>query len=211
MTCAPHSLQRILLTTDTIGGVWHYSLELAEALGRRGISVGLATMGAPLTSIQRREAAGLPRVEVFETSFKLEWMPDPWDDIDRAGQWLLELESEFEPDLIHLNQFSFGALPWKQPCLVVGHSCVFSWHEAVWHAAPGPEWGEYFHRVSRGLQNASAVVAPSRAMLDSLQRHYGPISSPQVIYNGRQPDRFSPLQKLPLIFSAGRFWDEAKN
>ena len=38
--------RRILMTADTIGGVWTYALEFARALGPHGIEVTLATMGA---------------------------------------------------------------------------------------------------------------------------------------------------------------------
>lgn len=37
--------QRILMTADTVGGVWTYALELAQALDSRGIQIALATMG----------------------------------------------------------------------------------------------------------------------------------------------------------------------
>ena len=41
----PH---RVLMTADTIGGVWTYALELTRALQPHGIEVLLATMGARL-------------------------------------------------------------------------------------------------------------------------------------------------------------------
>ena len=37
--------RRILMTADTIGGVWSYALELAQGLARHGVEVALATMG----------------------------------------------------------------------------------------------------------------------------------------------------------------------
>jgi glycogen synthase len=40
---------RVLITTDTIGGVWTYAMELARALAPRRVEIALATMGAPLT------------------------------------------------------------------------------------------------------------------------------------------------------------------
>src|SRR4051812_20299734 len=87
--------KKILMTADTLGGVWTYALELSRALGDRGIEIGLATMGAPLTKMQRSEVRSLPNVTVFESSYKLEWMPDPWTDVECAGQWLLDLEDQF--------------------------------------------------------------------------------------------------------------------
>jgi hypothetical protein len=31
-------------------------------------------------------------LELFEGGYALEWMPDAWEDVDAAGQWLLALE-----------------------------------------------------------------------------------------------------------------------
>ena len=55
------------------------------------------------------------------------------------------------------------------------------------------------------------MVAPTQAMLDTLQTHYGPLPPSQVIYNGRNPRFFRPAAKEALILAVGRLWDEAKN
>src|SRR3954469_13350592 len=57
------------------------------------------------------------------------------------------------------------------------------------------------------------IVAPSNAMLASLQKHYGSTTAKtRVIYNARDRDRFDATrEKAELIFAAGRAWDEAKN
>src|SRR5690348_1818931 len=91
--------KRILMTADTIGGVWNYAIELADGLGRSGILVALATMGAPLTRSQRNAASQLDNLLVFESNFRLEWMQDPWSEVDRAGGWLLALEQQIQPDI----------------------------------------------------------------------------------------------------------------
>src|SRR5438034_3027757 len=102
---------RVLMTADTVGGVWTYALELARALGEQGVEVALATMGAALREEQKAEAQALPRLKLFESDFRLEWMENPWKDVDRSGEWLLELEDQLHPDFIHLNSFAHGALP----------------------------------------------------------------------------------------------------
>ena len=43
----------ILMTTDTVGGVWTHALQLARGLAGHGMRIALATMGAPLTTQQR--------------------------------------------------------------------------------------------------------------------------------------------------------------
>jgi glycosyltransferase involved in cell wall biosynthesis len=202
---------KVLMTADTVGGVWTYAVELARALRPRGVEVVLATMGAPMTAAQRAEIDSLGNVSVYETSYRLEWMEDPWADVDEAGEWLLELEDAERPDIIHLNGYAHGALPWMAPVLVVGHSCVRSWWEAVRRTPVPNEWDVYTSRVRAGLAAADVVIAPSHAMLHALVRHYGPLRDANVIYNGRRDRLFKPSTKEPLIFAAGRVWDEAKN
>jgi glycogen synthase len=202
---------RILITADTLGGVWTYALELAKALRERGACIALATMGSPLSAHQRAQLHGLPQVRLFESAWKLEWMQDPWDDVERAGEWLLRIEREWRPDLVHLNQFAFGALPFTAPVLVVAHSCVLSWWRAV-HGEEAPaEWDVYRRKVAQGLRAAGLVVAPTRAMLQTLVRDYGYAHAALVIGNGRDSTLFEPARKEPVIFAAGRLWDEAKN
>ena len=87
-----HAPRRVLMTADTTGGVWTYALELARTLCEQEIELALATMGAPLSEAQWRETARIPNLGVFESTYKLEWMHDPWDDMVAAGEWLLELE-----------------------------------------------------------------------------------------------------------------------
>jgi glycosyltransferase involved in cell wall biosynthesis len=203
--------RKVLMTADTVGGVWTYALELALGLGERGVEVALATMGAPLEEAQREAAQRIPRVKLFESHCKLEWMDEPWHDVDRAGEWLLGLEERFSPDLIHLNSYAHAALPWSAPKVVVGHSCVLSWWEAVKHEAAPESWDEYRRQVNAGLAAADLVIAPSSAMLAALRRHYGPLGRTRVILNGRDSHLFRPTGKEQIVFAAGRLWDEAKN
>jgi glycosyltransferase involved in cell wall biosynthesis len=201
----------ILMTADTVGGVWTYAAELSRALTARGLDVHLATMGGPVQPHQREALAGCDGVTLHEGHFALEWMPDPWRDVDEAGAWLLALEKKLQPALVHLNQFAFGALPFRAPRLVVGHSCVLSWWLAVQGGDAPPSWDTYRQRVTAGLRGADRVAAPTAAMLHSLGEHYG-LQGGVVLPNGRDPTLFRPAAvKHPFIFAAGRFWDEAKN
>ncbi len=199
------------MTADTVGGVWTYALELARALQPHSVTVDLATMGALPSPAQEAEAAAVPRLTLHSSAFALEWMPDPWEDAARAGNWLMELERALRPDVVHLNGYVHAALPFVAPTLTVGHSCVLSWWRAVKGADAPPEWARYADAVRAGLRASDCIVAPTRAMLDCLQAHYGPFARAQVIPNGRAAARFPPGTKQPFVFSAGRVWDEAKN
>ena len=196
------------MSADTVGGVWTYAVELSRGLAARGVEVVLATMGAPLGADQRREAAGLT---VYESAYRLEWMDEPWEDVAAAGRWLLGLEARLRPDIVHLNGYAHAALPFQAPVLVVGHSCVLSWWRAVKGEDAPPAWDRYRREVRAGLHAAGLVLAPTRAMLESLGRDYGPLRETGVVPNGRAAALFSCREKEPLLFSAGRLWDEAKN
>lgn len=203
--------ERVLMTTDLVGGVWVYALELARELGRYGIEVVLAAMGDEPTAEQRGQAAAVENVKFEWRPFRLEWMQDPWDDVGAAGEWLLELEAGHRPDIIHLNNFVHGALAWSAPVLVVGHSCVCSWFHAVRGTDPPDEWATYRAKVRNGLQGADAVKAPTRATLRDLENFYGPFSAAGVIHNARRTGFLRPRTKEPFVLTAGRLWDEAKN
>lgn len=203
--------ERILLTTDTLGGVWTYSVDLAGGLGDLGVQVALATMGAPLSRAQRHAVRGMPHVEVYETRYRLEWMADPWNDVEKAGAWLVDLEQTIAPDVVHLNQYAFAALPFRAPVVVVGHSCVTSWFDAVHDGGPPSEFDRYRTEVARGLRNAGVVISPTRDMLLALRRHYGPLGDVRVIPNGIARHHFRPKGKEPFVLAAGRLWDPAKN
>jgi glycogen synthase len=203
--------RRILMTADTIGGVWTYAIELVREFGKYGIDVALATMGPPLSLDQARAASRLTNLEVFESDFKLEWMQDPWQDVDDAGDWLLYLEQLLKPHIVHLNGFTHGHLPWQAPAIVVAHSCVLSWWKAVNREEAPPEWDIYRDRVAQGLSAAGFVVAPTQWMLTSTETIYGPLKHTRVIHNGRSAANFTTGPKEEIILSAGRLWDQAKN
>lgn len=206
------TVRRVLMTTDSVGGVWTYSLQLARGLAGSGLAVHLATLGAPLTADQRREAAAAPLASLHTSSYRLEWMDHPWDDVDESGRWLLALGDRISPDVVHLNGYAHGALPWRVPTVVVGHSCVCSWWWAVHREQPPAAWDRYRLRVAAGLEAASAVVVPTLAMLDSLRRWYA-VDDAIVVPNGRDSSwaQGPAPAKEPLVLAAGRMWDEAKN
>nr|WP_223646558.1 glycosyltransferase family 4 protein [Corallococcus sp. EGB] len=183
------------MTADTVGGVWSYALELCRALCARGVCVDLATMGGSLSPAQWQEARELSGLTVHESTWRLEWMDAPWDDVRAAGEWLLALEARLSPDVVHLNGYSHGAWPFRAPVVVVAHSCVLSWWEAVKGADAPACYRRYREEVAKGLHAASRVVAPTRAMLDSIRRHYGALPFPRGRLEGAEACRGGPLAR----------------
>ncbi len=199
------------MTADTVGGVWTYALELVHSLLPYGVHVHLATMGKKASPAQEQQAACIPNLSLHQSSFQLEWMDNPWKDVEAAGEWLLQLEEELEPDLIHLNNYCHGHLPWSAPVVVVAHSCVLSWWEAVKGEEAPQNYSIYKEMVKQGLQAADVVVAPTHSFLQTIKKLYGPLDYCEALPNSRDYCLFRPAQKEEFILSAGRLWDEAKN
>jgi glycosyltransferase involved in cell wall biosynthesis len=198
------------MTADAVGGVWTYALGLSRALSRTGTRVTLAALGPPPSSDQRAEALRIPQLELMQYEGRLEWMKDPWDSVRAAGEWLQSNAEKLQPDVIHLNDYSHGALTWPAPSVVVAHSCVVSWWTAVYGSDPPAEWGHYRRSVRSGLLGADATVAVSRAMAQAVARHYA-VSAPAVVWNGRSAPECQPVRKEEFVLTSGRVWDEAKN
>jgi glycogen(starch) synthase len=210
----PGVIRHVLMTVDAVGGVWTYALDLSRALGERGVRVSLALMGPPASDAQREDVATLSTVDMYERPYALEWMDDPWCEVEQAGEWLLELEAELRPDVVHLNGYCHARLAWQAPVIVTGHSCVLSWWRAVYGTDAPAKWDRYAERVADGLQSADLVVAPTAAMMSMLDFHYGPLLRRRVIPNGRYANGLyatPPASKDAVVLTAGRLWDQAKN
>jgi glycosyltransferase involved in cell wall biosynthesis len=204
---------RVLLTTDTVGGVWTYTRELVTGLVRNGVCVTLVSFGHMPEPRQLAWTEGLRNLDYRPTAFGLEWMQDSAEDIAASSEFLLGVIHETRPDLIHLNQFCYGALAVDIPKIVVAHSDVVSWWVAV-HGQEPPEsaWIRWYRDlVQAGLDGAATVLAPSRWMLSQMEQHYGRLRHARVIYNGRSPQWFNPhVDKEDLVLTVGRLWDPAK-
>jgi glycosyltransferase involved in cell wall biosynthesis len=196
-------IQRVLMSADAVGGVWTYALDLSRELVSRGLSVDLAVMGPPPSDAQRADAARAG-VSLVERAGRLEWMDDPWCDVDAAGAWLLDLDRRRRPDVIHLNGFCHGALPWAAPVIIVAHSCVRSWWRAVRGQQTPDRFNEYHARVSAGLRAAALVVAPTAAMLSEIESDYGRPLAARVIPNGRAFAPAAAVAREPIVLAAGR-------
>jgi glycosyltransferase involved in cell wall biosynthesis len=201
------------MTADTVGGVWTYTRELVTQLSRLGVKITLVSMGQIPSIDQSEWMEGLPNFSYHPTAFHLEWMRDPQTDLEQSSEFLASLIEETKPDLLHFNQYYYGALASPLPRIVVAHSDVVSWWVAV-HGAepPDSEWiRQYRENVKRGLSAADLVVAPSRWMLEQIGRFYGTLRQTAVVYNGRDPKLFVPhLSKENFAISVGRLWDAGK-
>lgn len=189
------------MSADAVGGVWTYATELRRELAPAGVEVVLAALG-PVAP---------PEAGIAYRRCRLEWQEEPWEDVREAGEWLCELAERERVDVVHLNGYAHAARRWRVPVVVVAHSCVLSWHEAVRGRPAGEPWQRYRREVSAGLRGADVVVAPTAAMRSALSRHYGFEGRCRVIPNAVSAHRsHGDDVKQPLVLGAGRLWDEAK-
>ena len=212
---------RILMTTDTVGGVWTYTRELVTGLldADESNSILLVTLGsAPTTDqvgwVQETRAAYGKRFAFETTTLPLEWQQDNAKAYVYAEPLLRRLAKSFAPDLFHSNQFCFGALPLPCPKVVVAHSDVLSWMAAVRgpeaiESAASPWLDTYRELVRAGLVGADQIVAPSHAMLHDLEAGFGPQANARVLANGRSVP-VPRIEKRLQAVTAGRVWDQAK-
>ena len=147
----------VLVTADTIGGVWTYTRELVTGLVRRGVRVTLVSLGEIPSPQQIQWMDGLRGLDFRPTAFRLEWMQDAEQDLAASTEYLLSIIAEDQPDLLHLNQFSYGALPVEIPKVVVAHSDVTSWWFEVHGEMPrDSEWYRWYrHTLTQGLSGAT--------------------------------------------------------
>ena len=205
---------RVLITADTLGGVWTYARELVTALVRRGVQVTLVSFGEIPVLEQVRWIEGLDGLDFRPTGFRLEWMQDSAEDLAASAEYLRMVIAEVKPDLLHFNQFYYGALETDLPKVVVAHSDVITWWQAVHKKDPDDSaWIRWYREVvSRGIAGADVLVAPTRIALDQTLANFVTSKREQVIWNGRSPELFAPyLDKQPYAVSVGRVWDFGKN
>ncbi|PYX09150.1 MAG: glycosyl transferase family 1 [Acidobacteria bacterium] len=203
----------VLMTADTVGGVWTYTRELVSGLIEQGIRVSLVSLGKLPSPNQTTWMDALPELDYRPTDYRLEWMQDSERDVEESSNYLESVIREVRPDLLHLNQYCYGTVSPEIPRIVVAHSDVVSWWVAVHgHEPKETPWIRWYRdTVTSGLGCADVVIAPSQWMLDVLRTYYTRPSFGVVVHNGCNPARFDPdLPKKDFVLSVGRLWDKAK-
>lgn len=202
---------KILMTTDTVGGVWIYSLELCRALEKFGIEIHLAAMGSWPSPAQQVEAEKMPNVLLYKSDYRLEWMKDPWNDVEQSRKWINSIYHTVQPDIVHLNNYAHVEHDWKAPVVTVFHSCVQTWWQAVKGKAAPNEWDKYTRTVRESLEASDVVVGPTKAILEKARDTHQFTSEARVIHNGRKISDYEEKPREKFILCMGRMWDEAKN
>jgi glycogen(starch) synthase len=203
----------VLLTTDTVNGNWTYARELTSGLITRGFRVTLVSFGGIPLPEQTVWMDRLYGLTYHPTAFRLDWMEEGQHDFADASDYLCSLIEDIKPDIFHSNHLCYGALPKNVPRIVVAHGDLITWWNAVHGREPKQSaWLRWYRQtISEGLASASAVVAPSEWLLNSLRATYGTCQREQVIHHGRNPIFLNPYTaKEESVLAVGRLLDPSK-
>lgn len=203
----------VLVTTDTLSEVWTYTQELVTGLVNRGIRVTLVSFGDIPLSHQTFWMDNLRGLDYRPTAFRLDWMQEGEQDLEESSRYLTALAKELKPDLLHLNQLCHGSLPVDVPRVVVAHGDLITWWLAVHGREPSPSrWLRWYRDVvTRGISEASVVVASSEWMLQMIGACYARPGCTAVVHNGRNPIFFNPyVSKNDSALAIGRLLDPGK-
>jgi glycosyltransferase involved in cell wall biosynthesis len=205
--------KRVLISTDAVGGVWPYTIELARALSRRRVEVEIAVLGPRVTAEQAKTLAGIPWARLHETGLPLDWTAQEPSALGIASSTLASLAQQRDVDTIQLHTPALVAQSiWHAPVLAVAHSCVATWWQAVRQDALPEDFLWRMAAVRAGLQAADAIVAPTHAFAEMLRSTYGLQRAIEVVHNGRAPAGLPMRDEARFgVLAAGRLWDEGKN
>ncbi|HYD28080.1 glycosyltransferase family 4 protein [Brevundimonas sp.] len=202
----------MLMTTDAVGGVWAYALDLSAGLLARGIGVTLAVLGPPPGPGQRRAAERIEGLGLVETGLPLDWTAADAGGIASAAQEIARLAAACDADLVHLNTPALAADGrFAMPVVGACHSCLASWWSTVKGEQPMPEAFRWrTDLLARGYAACDRLIAPSYSFMQETAALYGVL--PQAVRNGRTPARAAPAtRRNPVVMTSGRLWDDGKN
>jgi len=208
---------RILMTTDTVGGVWTFTQELTRGLLQNGCAVALVSFGTTPSDAQVEWCRDFARAwgssfQYQASDIPLEWMVDNCTAYSHALPLLISVARQFKPDVLQTNQYCFGALPLDIPKIIVAHSDVLSWAGCQGRRLDDSDWlRRYRALVTKGLAEADYIVAPTQWMLEALEQHFTMPHKRSVIANGRSVAASQLWPRKMQAVTAGRIWDEAKN
>jgi glycosyltransferase involved in cell wall biosynthesis len=198
---------RLMLTTDAVGGVWRYTMELAAGLRALGAEIRIVSLGPPPGPAQREEAGGALAV----TDLALDWLAESPRALERSAQALAQYARDWGITSVHLHLPALAGLAdWPAPVVAMAHSCVGSWWQSVRGGPLPADLGWRVALVREGLVAADVAAAPSRSFAAAIAEHYHLKRPVVAVLNGRDP---MPVPDLPRhgVLTVGRLWDEAKN
>lgn len=205
-------LKSILFTLDSMGGVWRYTLDLAQALQRENIACFGLGFG-PRPGADQLEEAARAGMKLEWNALALDWQDGGVDALTQTRQEILTRAQRLQVDALHLDRL---ALPHRSlqvfPQVVTAHSCLPTWWQALRPSDEMPcVWKPAAAQNHEGLRACDHVIAPSEAHGKALRRAYNYVGLVTIIHNSARSFDVDPTVKEPVVVSAARWWDEAKN
>jgi len=202
---------RLLMTTDAVGGVWTYAIDLASELAKAGVRTTLAMMGPSPGPDQMREARGIPGLQLIDTVLPLDWTAREPAELEAAARTVTDLARRHRADVVHLNSPALAAYArFEAPVIGACHSCVGTWWDAVRGGDLPEDLAWRAEALAKGYAACDALVAPSLAFAEATAARYG-VARPRVIHNGRRLSIDEQPRSDRVIFTSGRLWDAGKN
>jgi len=209
---------RVFMTTDAVGGVWQYALDLAQGLRAYDTETTLCVLGPRPRPEQLAAARRIPGLKLICLDVPLDWTAPSPDAVLDAAAAVVAVAQDEGGGIVHLNSPALAAGPsYPAPVVAVCHSCMATWWQAVRARPLSRQFRWHKDLVAQGLCKADAIVAPSGAFARSIAQTYSLPSAPAVVYNGRRPCMRESLPEgtevphTTFAFTAGRLWDEGKN
>ncbi|WP_336487268.1 glycosyltransferase family 4 protein [Methylobacterium nigriterrae] len=210
---APLSGLHVLLTTDAVGSIWTYTLDVARGLARRGSATTLAVVGPAPDADRAAEVQAIADCRLVVTGLPHDRTASDAAALRDAADGVASLAWRLRADIAHVHSPALvagGGLP--VPSVVTCHSCVATWWDAVEDAPLSPDLAWRRDLAAAGLAAADILTAPTHAFAELTAAAYGLDAPPLVVRNGRTAS--GPVQTctgLPLVFTTGRLWDRGKN
>lgn len=203
-----HVRPRVLMTTDSVGGVFEHAVDLAHGLRPLGYDTVLAVLGPRMDAGQREAASAA--AEVIETDLPLDWLAHSETQLHRASAALADLAHDNAVAVVHLNTPGLASDVFDAPVVVASHSCLATWWASVRGGALPADFRWRARAVTQAMELADIVVCPTHSFAAaSAGAHACPT---RVVHNGRS---MGPLFEVgppaDFAFTAGRLWDEGKD
>lgn len=202
---------KVLMTSDTVGGVWTYALELCRALKPYDIDIHLLGLGAMPDDHQKKEVKLFKNVTFYPTNLKLEWMEDPWEDVLKAEKKIETIVKLVTPDVFHFNNYISETVSFNIPKITMYHSCVQTWWQAVKGCQAPTAWEPYMSHLQNACNTSEVVIFPTEAIQKMAYQAHSLTAPYEVIYNARNMVIADSAVREKIILCTGRIWDEAKN
>ena len=200
---------RLVMTTDAVGGIWRYALDLARGLGDFGMETTLLGFGPRPTRAQRAEAERAARL--VWSDLPLDWTARDAGELAGVPETVARHAGDSRADLVQVNVPSQAAgLDIDIPVVAASHSCLASWFNTVRGTDLPEGWGWQRGLTGAGLAAARAVIAPSDAFARVLARCYPGLGPVTVVPNATAAPTLTTTRK-PCAYAAARWWDEGKN